>query len=327
MAGLERMVDYTGIFGPFLLVALATFLVLETLFRLLSRSRREAAGINSRLKLIGQVSGHQEALVELRRKRGLSTEGGYVLPIVSLNRLVLQSGLEVKPTVLLVWAVSVAGAVTTVLSLMSWPLLIAGAGGCAFGIIGPLLFLATARTRRMKKLEEQLPDAVDVMVRSLRAGHPVPVAIAMVGREMPDPVGTEFGLVSDEMTYGLDLATAMGNLRERTGQTDVALMVVAVTIQSKTGGNLAELLGNLSRMIRERYRMRRKIKALSAEGRFSSIALSVVPLAIYLIVRVMSPAYYGDVQSDPIFMPSVYFGLTIWAIGIVWLRRMVNFKI
>ena len=153
------------------------------------------------------------------------------------------------------------------------------------GLALPLLFLATKRTRRLRQLEDQLPEAVDVMVRSLRAGHPIPVAIALVAREMPDPVGSEFGMVSDEMTYGLDLSTAMSNLRARTGQLDVALLVVAISIQSKTGGNLAELLANLGRMIRERGRMRRKIHSLSAEGRMSAIALSSFPVVIYLVVR------------------------------------------
>ncbi len=118
----------------------------------------------------------------------------------------------------------------------------------------------------------------------------------------------------------------MANLRERTGLIDIALLVVAVSIQSKTGGNLAELLSGLSRVIRDRYRVRRKIMALSAEGRFSSIALSLIPVLVYLVVQGLAPTYYGDVRHDPVFMPVAYFGFTLWVIGIVTIRRMVNFK-
>jgi tight adherence protein B len=155
----------------------------------------------------------------------------------------------------------------------------------------------------------------------------LPVAISLVAREMPDPIGSEFGLVADEMTYGLDLETAMNNLRARAGQSDLSFLVVAVSIQSKTGGNLAEILGNMSRMVRERAKMRRKIHSLSAEGRFSAVGLSLIPCVIFLAISMMTPTYYGEVKNDPMFMPAVYLALTIWAIGIVTMYRMVNFKI
>jgi tight adherence protein B len=144
---------------------------------------------------------------------------------------------------------------------------------------------------------------------------------------MPDPIGSEIGMVSDEMTYGLDLATAMDNLRARAGQSDVSLLAVAISIQMKSGGNLTEVLSNLSRMVRERAKMRRKIHSLSAEGRFSAIALSIIPVAIYVIVNFLAPKYYAEVRSDPVFMPAVYLGLTLWATGVLVMRRMVNFKI
>jgi len=197
----------------------------------------------------------------------------------------------------------------------------------ALGAVLPIVVLLAMRSRRLRKLEEQLPEAIDVMVRSLRAGHPLSVAISLVSREMPDPIGSEFGMVCDEMTYGMDLATALTNLRARVEQSDLGLLVVAITIQSKTGGNLAELLGNLARMVRERARVRRKITALSAEGRYSAIALSIVPIAVYLVVNTMAPRYYAEVRDDAAFMPAYYVGLTLWVIGVAVMRRMVNFKI
>lgn len=327
MWNLESIVQLTGSYGPFLGVALATFLLFETIFRWLARNRRESAAINSRLRTIEATSDRQKALVELRRKRGISAEGGYILPILSLNKLLVQSGLELRFNFLLFTMVALSTIVGTFARLTFASLLFAILLALVAGIVCPLLLLSIARSRRLRRLEEQLPEAVDVMVRSLRAGHPIPVSISMVAREMPDPVGSEFGMVADEMTYGLDLSTAMGNLRERTGQMDVALLVVAISIQAKSGGNLAELLASLGRMIRERSRMRRKIGALSAEGRFSSMALSIIPLILFFVVQTLAPGYYSDVNDDPMFMPSVYLGFTLWAIGIITMRRMVNFKI
>lgn len=327
MPDLETITLLTGSYGPFIAVAIATYLAFETIFKSIARRRRETSVVNNRLRVIEATGDRQQALIELRRKRGLTAEGGYRLPVVALNRLLLQSGRELPLSLLLSIMAAIAAVTVTIAQVVLGAAVLSLAAGLLAGVGGPLLFLVASRTRRLKRLEEQLPEAVEVMVRSLRAGHPIPVAINLVAREMPDPVGSEFGLVSDEMTYGLDLPTAMGNLRERTGQLDIALLVVAISIQSKTGGNLAELLGNLGRMIRERSRMRRKIHALSAEGRVSAIALSIVPLAVLLVIRTFTPSYYGEVKDDPIFMPSVYVGLTIWFLGIVAIRRLVNFKI
>src|SRR4029077_9546360 len=159
----------------------------------------------------------------------------------------------------------------------------------------PYFVLRVLRGRRQKKFSSQFPDALDIIVRSLRAGHPVPIAISMVGREMADPVGTEFGMVSDEITYGADLETALRNLYFRVGQEDLPLFVTAVAIQGSTGGNLSEILGNLSAVIRQRFKMRRKIKALAAEGRFSAFILSGLPIAMFLVLQVMAPDFYGQV--------------------------------
>jgi tight adherence protein B len=327
MPNLEALSHVSLAYGPVVLTVIAVFLVLEAVFVSVARRRRERGEINARLRMQARAANGEAALVELRRRRGLTAEGAFQLPFVALNRLLMQSGVAIRASRLVALMTStglVAGVLVYQLTLLL-PLAVAAAG--AAGILLPVWALVIARARRIKRFEEQLPEGIDVMVRSLRAGHPVPVAVAMVAREMPDPIGTEFGMVSDEMTYGMDLETAMGNMRARVGQSDLAMLAVAVSIQAKTGGNLAEILGSLSRMVRERAKMRRKIRALSAEGRFSSIALSIIPLMIYGIVMVTAPSYYDDVRSDALFMPSVYLGLTMWMCGILIMRRMVNFRI
>lgn len=152
------------------------------------------------------------------------------------------------------------------------------------------------------------------------------MAFALVGRELPDPIGTEFGITIDEMTYGLDMPRAMNNLADRVGVPDMSLLVTAVSLQSTSGGNLGEILTNLSQVLRDRFQLKRKVRALSAEGRFSAIGLGVLPVVIFVGVFVQNPNYYLDASNEPAFLPAVG-GLIIWAVlGNIMMHKMVNFK-
>jgi tight adherence protein B len=195
------------------------------------------------------------------------------------------------------------------------------------GIVLPPLILRILRGRRQKKFSSQFPDGIDIIVRSLRAGHPVPIAITMVGREMTDPIGTEFGIVSDELTYGSDLEAAMRNLYFRVGTDDLPLFVTAVAIQRSTGGNLGEILENLSSVIRQRFKMRRKIRALAAEGRASALILSSLPIGMFLVIQFLVPNFYGAVWDQD--MTKIGLGLAAcWmGVGNFIMYRMVNFRI
>src|SRR5262249_2337084 len=171
------------------------------------------------------------------------------------------------------------------------------------------------------------PDSLDIIVRSLRAGHPVPVAINMVAREMKDPIGSEFGVVVDEITYGADLESALRNLYFRIGQDDLPLFVTAVAIQGSTGGNLGEILENLSGVIRQRFKMRRKIRALAAEGRASALILSSLPIAMFLIIQVIAPDFYASVWNEDITKTALAAAATWMGIGNFIMYRLVNFRI
>ena len=195
------------------------------------------------------------------------------------------------------------------------------------GMILPLFVLKVLRSRRQKAFGAQFADALDIIVRSLRAGHPVPIAITMVARESPDPVGTEFGIVADEITYGADLETAMRNLYFRIGQDDLPLFVTAVAIQGSTGGNLGEILENLSAVIRQRFKMRRKIRALAAEGRASAMILSSLPIVMFAIVQIVSPEFYGSVWHEDITKIILATAGTWMGVGNVIMYHMVNFRI
>jgi tight adherence protein B len=191
----------------------------------------------------------------------------------------------------------------------------------------PLLVLKIKRGRRQKAFGAQFPDALDIIVRSLRAGHPVPIAITMVAREMADPIGSEFGIVADEITYGADLETAMRNLYFRIGQDDLPLFVTAVAIQTSTGGNLGEILENLSAVIRDRFKMRRKIRALAAEGRASAMILSSLPILMFLIVQLVAPEFYASVWHEDLTKVCLA-GAACWmGVGNFIMYKMVNFRI
>src|SRR4029079_13122443 len=203
----------------------------------------------------------------------------------------------------------------------------------AFGVAAfcctllPLLVLRFKRSRRQKAFGAQFPDALDIIVRSLRDGHPVPIAITMVAREMPDPIGSEFGIVADEITFGADLETAMRNLYFRIGQEDLPLFVTAVGIQSSTGGNLGEILENLSGVIRQRCKMRRKTRALASEGRASAMILSSLPIAIFLVIQIITPDFYASVWHEDLTKICLAGAAGWMAIGILIMFRMVNFRI
>lgn len=313
--------------GIYLLVGIAVFLGVEATYLLISSRSSFVKKVNRRLKIFEDANSQHDVLLLLRRERGLSEEGKYRLPFIWFNRLIMQSGIGVSAARLMA-IVCVPAAVAcfaVYLFLDSWSMGMAAA--IATAVFLPVLALLYLRRKRRRKFEEFLPEAVDILVRSLKAGHPLPVAIAMVGREMPDPIGTEFGMTSDELTYGLDLDAAMNNMTARVGQDDLALLVVAISIQAKTGGNLAEILSNLSKVLRARFKMRRRIKAVSAEGRASAIGLSILPFLVFGILMVVAPHFYGGVWSEPITVKVLAFAVALMTVGNIIMFRMVNLRI
>ncbi|MGL4242684.1 MAG: type II secretion system F family protein, partial [Beijerinckiaceae bacterium] len=266
--------------------ALVAVLVAESAYLLFFNAKRYRDNVNRRLEIQKEGRSREEALVQLRKERGVDESGASTLG--KLQTRITQSGLRISVQQLLLgWAacMAVLPAIAYVVG-RSGPIDLAVALG--IGAIIPPLVLNMVRARRIKKFSEQFPDAIDVIVRSLKAGHPLAIAISLVAREMPDPVGTEFGMVADEMSFGLDLETAMRNLYLRVGQDDLPLFVTSVSIQAATGGNLAAILEGLSQLIRDRFRMRRKIKALSSEARFSAYVLISLPFILYLLIGARS---------------------------------------
>jgi tight adherence protein B len=307
--------------------AISVVLFAEAVYLLGFSTASYRSNVNRRLKISKNQPDREAILIQLRRERGLTAGGGLRVGMQWFNRLLLESGMtRGLLTLSLIGAVAGFAAFAAMFKLRG-DMLEAGGAALFAAVLFPLVTLLFKRKRRHGKFAEQFPDAMDIIVRSLRAGHPVPVAIGLVAQEMADPMGTEFGIAADEITYGADVETAMRNLYFRVGQEDLPLFVTAVAIQGSTGGNLSEILSNLSSVIRQRFKMRRKIRALAAEGKFSALFLSGLPVAVFLLLNVMTPDFYGSV---------IKYDVTKWGLGLaaawmmggnIFMYKMCNFKI
>ncbi|RWE82504.1 MAG: type II secretion system F family protein [Mesorhizobium sp.] len=308
-------------------VAAASVILAAESFYLSYAGRRVRIGtINRRLKRLAEEAPAEQALQGLLRERGLTDSGDFVFGAVGLNRLYTQSGITGNPLAFAVMFLLAGLAIALTLKLLFDFSVLAAVIAFAFvGLVLPLLVLRRARNKRIQRFAKQLPDALDMIVRSLRAGHPASVAISLVAREMPDPLGTEFGIVADEITFGLSIESAVRKLSQRVGFEGLHLLSVSLSIQSKTGGNLTEILANLSGVLRERQKLRLKIRALSAEGRMSAWIISLFPVVMFLILQVAAPSYYGTVWNNPVILP-VFTIFGAWALlGDFIMYRMVNF--
>jgi tight adherence protein B len=321
------MLNFDSVYIVYLLVGLSIGLMVEGIYLLFFSRSSYRKNINRRLQIGSGKADQQSVLIELRRERGLTASGEYRLPLINLNQLMVQSGLSIGwgkfAAIILVAAVVVLAAMLA----FHWSAGKALLASVATALFLPLVVLKVLRARRIKKFGAQFADAIDIIVRSLRAGHPVPIAISTVARELPDPVGTEFGIVSDEITYGADLETAIRDLYYRVGSEDLPLFVTAVSIQSSTGGNLGEILENLSSVIRQRYKMRRKIRALAAEGRASALILSSLPIGIFAAIQFVTPEFYASVWHESLTKICLAVAGCWMGVGNFVMYRLVNFKI
>ena len=195
------------------------------------------------------------------------------------------------------------------------------------GVGGVYVWVNNKAKKRIGLIEEQLPDAVELMVRSLRVGHPFSSAIGIVAKEVPDPLGTEIGVISDEAAYGRDMGESLKAMAERMDMQDMRFLAVAVNIQQTAGGNLAEILDGLAKVIRARFKLFRRVKAITAEAKWSGMFLSMFPLLCLLGVSVLEPNYYDDVKETPFFIPACLVVAAFLTVNIFVMRALVNIKV
>jgi tight adherence protein B len=315
----ELWIIYGLVFG-------AALLGVQAFYWVVVRSRSERKIINRRLTLTAQLKDQGAVLEALRKERG----GGALADIPGtdwLHELVIQSGVKLDIARVSIWMIGLTAAfylgLEVSLRLGTLGIFVA----FPLALIAAYVLLRRARARRIRKFTEQLPEALDVVVRGLRAGHPFRVALGLAAREMADPIGTEFGILLDEISFGLDQQLAVDHLYRRVGQDDLSLVSTAINIQSQTGGNLADVLQSLSRMLRSRAKLQLKVRALTSEGRLSGVILTVLPFVFFMMINLLNPGYYAVLKGHPVTVPAVVVGLLLLVVGNFAIRRMVNFKV
>jgi len=307
-------------------VFVAGLLVFDTLLRALFGARRKSAEVNSRLETLQKSANRGEAYQSLLRKRSSQERNSFLFLFRWIGQLYEQSGLELTPfRRFLVVAVIFAAAWFGISAVYSGPILVKLVLQVVLTLIVTVGAIAFMRARRIKTFVNQMPNALDIIVRSLNAGHPLNAAISLVAREMPDPIGSEFGILSDQLAFGGGLDDSMIDMVNRVGAEEVKLLAVTLTVQQGTGGNLAELLENLAMMIRERLMLKNKIRAISAEGRATAAVLSASPFVLFFLVRTLVPDYFDPLWESGYGTQVVIVCLVMMAVGTVILNRMVNF--
>jgi len=310
----------------YILIFAAVFTAAQTLWGLVTAGRTRRT-VNQRLKIAESGMGLGDVVVELRKRRGLSATGERILKWTWLSDLIVRSGVTYQPQRWVAVAAGLGAAVGIVVAVLTHGWLFAVIAGPTVSVLAPLIYLKIKAGRRAKMLSVQLPDALDVIVRSLEAGHPVPTAISLVGREMPDPIGSEFGMVADEIAFGATLEAGVGHLADRCRHADIDLFAATIRLQDRSGGNLTGLLKMNAHTVRERLKLRLKIKAASSEGRISAIILTSAPFVVFGLLLILSPHYYGDVIHET----PIKYGLAIlggWMLlGNLVMRKMIDMRI
>jgi tight adherence protein B len=306
------------------LVFITVLLAVVATYWIARRSRHTQKSITRRLALSKQRDRSQETVNALRAHRGLLNFDNALLR--RCTDFCLQTGLRLDRNRLMLTAFALVMVLGSAIVLVFGHALIAFAASIVMALVSIALFLKTVRQKRIARFAELLPDSIDVLVRGLRAGYPLPAALDLVAREMPNPIGTEFGLTSDEIAFGQDIRTAIENMYRRVRQEDLLFLIMAVNVQNQTGGNLADILTRLSRLLRGRAKLHLKVRALTADGRMSAVVLSVIPFLLFGLICLISPSYFGEVRGHPLVMPALVYAAISLLLGNIVMYRMVKLK-
>jgi tight adherence protein B len=243
-----------------------------------------------------------------------------------LDRLLEQSGLSWSVARFLALTAIAAVAGVLVGAALHWPGVLMAALGAATALL-PLLHVLSRKRKRLVKIDDQLPDALEMMSRALRAGHAFPSALKMVGDEMADPIAAEFRVAFDEVNYGIALKDALMNLATRVPITDFRYFIIAVLIQRETGGNLAELLDNIASIVRARHKLAGTIRVLSAEGRLSAWILCALPFVLAFVITLINRDFISVLWTDISGVKLVMLAAMLMVVGIAWMRHIIRIRV
>ena len=243
-----------------------------------------------------------------------------------LLRLIDRSGVKATPSGILVSSLALAAAgafLAAILTVHTFVRPIAA----VIGLMLPFAYLKYRAAKRIKRFEEQFPEALDLLARAIRAGHAFQTAMGMVADEMPDPVGPEFKKAFDQQNFGLPVKEALNQLADRVALLDVRFFVTAVTIQRETGGNLAEILDNLAHVVRERFKILRQVRVHTAHGRFTGYVLLALPAALAVALSYINPEFMGPLFRERLGQMMLIGGLVLQTIGFFWIRQVIKIEV
>jgi tight adherence protein B len=284
--------------------------------------------VNRRMQMLESGAGREQVLEQLRKEMSQHMKSKSI-PLYSIlaekaqkaniaftpsQLIMVMAILTVVSFVLLTFGTTAVFAIRAVLSVV-------------MGVGAVFVWVNNTAKKRLGMIEEQLPDAVELMVRSLRVGHPFTSAMQIVAKEVPDPLGSEMGVISDESAYGRDVGEALKHMAERLDMQDLRFLAVAVTIQQTSGGNLAEILDGLAKVIRARFKLFRRVKAITAEAKWSGMFLSVFPIGALVMINVIQPNYYDDVKETAVFIPACLVVAGFLVVNMFVMKALVNIKV
>jgi tight adherence protein B len=302
-----------------------------TLLAFVLRGDGQNAGAGRLDVLVGKKRKEDAQAAEILKKAAFENDKKSFLEMMtpkipSLERLFEQAEANIRPSALFVTAILVAVGATTIswLARVPW-FLTPFAGLAAFST--PFLWLLFKRSSRLKKFASQMPDAMELLARALRAGQSLGAGMHTVSEEMPNPIAKEFGRVYEEQNLGIPIEDAMKGMCERVPNLDLRFFVTSVAIQRQTGGDMAEILDKIGYVIRERYRILGQVKALTGEGRLSGVVLIALPFALFLFMLHIKPDYVEKLWTDPLGIKMSIAALILQVMGAICIKKIVDIKV
>lgn len=284
--------------------------------------------VNRRLEMLEKGVGREQVLEQLRKEMSQHMKSRSIPLYAMLADKAQKANIAFSPTQLMLLMVLLTVVAFVGLTFgTSAGVVVRLIVAVAMGVGAVFVWVNNTAKKRLGMIEEQLPDAVELMVRSLRVGHPFSSALSIVAKEVPDPLATEMGVISDEAAYGRDVGDALKAMAERLDMQDLRFLAVAVTIQQTSGGNLAEILDGLAKVIRSRFKLFRRVKAITAEAKWSGMFLSVFPIVALVGINVLQPNYYDDVKETALFIPACLVVAAFLVANIFVMRHLVNIKV
>jgi tight adherence protein B len=313
----------------YLLIFVAVVVIVEGIYLVaFGKSISLNSRLSRRLTLLEKNANREQVLEQLRKEMNQHLNAKNI-PLYSVfAKKAQRAAIAFSPNAL----IGVMGLVAVFAFLMLTVMTGAAFGlrvilAVLMGVGGVYTWVNRKAKKRMSLLEEQLPDSIELMVRSLRVGHPFSTAIGIVAKEIPDPLGTEFGVIADEAAYGREVTESLKAFAERMDSQDLRFLAVAVTIQQQSGGNLAEILDGLSKVIRARFKLFRRVAAITSEAKWSGQFLSAFPILAMVMINIIQPDYYDEVRETAAFIPAALFVVVFLVINIIFMKVMTNIKV